>query len=263
MGALPASGEGLRSITESGLPTRLGLLRATGPFSHPIIAGIFLAGMLPLYFTSAIKGWPRAFGIGAGILAFFSLSSAAFLALFLCVALIAYDWLQRRVTFLSWPLLAFSVVLIVAFLELAANSGAIGVLSRFTFDPQTAHFRMLIWDYGTVSVASHPFLGIGYEPYERASWMNPSVDNYWLLLAIRHGLPTVLAIMVVLISAIALLVLQSRGKEEGDRRIYIGYAIALFIYLVTGFTVAFFGAIVPLFYILLGGAISLVVPQRL
>ena len=35
--------------------TRMGLLRATGPFSHPILAGLFFTSLLPLYWFSMLR----------------------------------------------------------------------------------------------------------------------------------------------------------------------------------------------------------------
>ena len=43
---------------ESFIDRRLGILRANGPFAHPILAGVLLASFLPLYFFSGIRKWP-------------------------------------------------------------------------------------------------------------------------------------------------------------------------------------------------------------
>jgi hypothetical protein len=38
---------------------RMGLLRGTASFPHPILAGITMASFLPLYFLSGLRSWPR------------------------------------------------------------------------------------------------------------------------------------------------------------------------------------------------------------
>lgn len=256
-GARQISGIELPGAPASAGEVRLGLMRATGGFSHPIIGGLFLAGMLPLFITSRIKGWPKVAGVLACACAFFTVSSAAILAFFMALGLLAFDYIQRRTTLLNWPLFILAGLFFMVLIEVAAGSGVTGVIGRLTFNPQTAFYRTLIWDYGTASVLNHPFFGIGYEPYERASWMPPSVDNQWLLLAIRHGLPAALPIFLVTVVAIAMTARQSGRHAEGDRRFLVGLAITLTIFMTAGFTVAFFGAVVPLFYILLGAAVSI------
>ena len=36
---------------------------------------------------------------------------------------------------------------------------------------------------------NHPFMGIGLNEWERPEWLASTVDNLWLLIAMRHGLP--------------------------------------------------------------------------
>lgn len=51
---------------------RLGLMRSGGPFAHSILAGLFMASMLPLFFYSGLRKWPLWLGSGAGLCAAFS-----------------------------------------------------------------------------------------------------------------------------------------------------------------------------------------------
>ncbi|WKL39822.1 O-antigen ligase family protein (plasmid) [Sinorhizobium meliloti] len=69
-------------------------------------------------------------------------------------------------------------------------------ISHFTFDAQTGWYRLAIWEFGSASVLNHPILGIGLTEYARPSWMgSASVDNFWLLIAIRHGIPAVVLML--------------------------------------------------------------------
>ncbi|TNE29436.1 MAG: hypothetical protein EP350_09795 [Alphaproteobacteria bacterium] len=235
---------------------RLGMLRAAGPFPHPILAGLFLASFLPLILQGGLKRWPLYFGVLAGMLAVFSISSAAWLSLVLALVLVAYDRIQQKVEILNWQggLVAGGIVLIG--LQAASQSGLISVLIRFTLNPGTAYYRKMIWDFGIRSVERNPWFGIGYTDFERATWMTNSVDNHWLLLAIRHGfLPSVLFLAVcgVLIFRLSA---TSLSLAEPDRRLFVGVAIALFALVLAGFTVAFVGGMHTWLFLLLGAATS-------
>src|SRR3546814_12660648 len=76
---------------------RFGLLRAAGPFSHAILAGLFFASLLPVYALSGVTGWPIKVGWMSSLAGVLSWSSAAILGLLVGDALVAYDWFQKRV----------------------------------------------------------------------------------------------------------------------------------------------------------------------
>ena len=78
---------------------RFGMLRATGPFAHPILAGVFFSSLLALYWGAGLRSWPLVAGLIAGALSIFSLSSAAFLSLILIAGMFTYDAFQRTVSF--------------------------------------------------------------------------------------------------------------------------------------------------------------------
>lgn len=241
---------------------RLGFLRAYGPFNHPIHAGLFMACMLPLFASSGLRGWPLYAGVFATLLAFFSGSTAAYLTFILALALLAYDRLREHVNLLNWqlPILASAIALLG--LELLSKSGAVAVLGRFTLNPATTSFRQLIWEHGTQSVAQHPLFGIAFDEYQRLNWMGASIDNYWLLLAVRHGLVVPLAFL--LLTAVLLIRLSRRPSDLAlvDRRFETGLFITLFVLVAMGFTVAFSGSVLCLFFLLLGAVGSLVQQRR-
>lgn len=237
---------------------RLGLLRATGPFSHPILAGVFMGSLWMLYASSGLRGRPKIAGIIAGCLAVFSLSTAGFLALFLGFAMTAYDRVQKFVQFLNWRAGVVAVAVFSLVIELASTKGIAGLAGRIALDGQTAYYRTLIWEYGLKSVFKHPWFGIGFDPFERLSWMVSSVDAYWLALAIRHGVPTALGFLASTVLAIYLLSIRAwRAEDETDRRTYVALAGTLFAIAFLAFTVALFGGIVAWFFALLAVGFSL------
>lgn len=236
---------------------RLGLLRAAGPFSHPILAGVFLSSLLGMYFSSGIRGWPRLTGLFASTMMFFSVSSGAFLGLLMIGALVAYDWLQRRFVSLSWKMLLIAAGVIAALLQLLTAGGVVSLVIRMSLNPQTGYYRRLIWQFGTDTVAQNPWFGIAYTNYDRLRWMNTSVDNYWLVLAIRHGMIVPVSFGIVVIAAIISLSVASVRQSERDRQLYVAVAVTVFTLGILGFTVSFFGGMQIWFMMCLGLAMSL------
>ncbi len=257
-GSLPTYENGVATGDgELFVESRLGILRAMGPFSHPIHAGMFMASFLPLFALSGLIKWPRGTGTVASLLAVFSASSAAFLAILIAGFLLILERLQRVVTIMTWRLnvIVLSSLMLVA--HLTSEGGLVNVLVRYTLNPQTARFRRLIWRYGTASVEKHPWIGIGFTDYERLPWMVPSVDNYWLLLAIRFGLAPAVLIFVVCIAAIWLISLRSAKMPEIERRLRVGLAISLFGLALLAFTVSVYGGLQTWFYMLLAATVSM------
>jgi O-antigen ligase len=230
---------------------RYGLMRATGPFSHPILAGVFFAGLMPLYYFSQLRGWPRLMGLASGVGAIFTLSSSAFLGIFIFLALAVYDWLQKRVNFLNWPLFLAATAAVLAVLQVVSKNGLIAVLIRYTVNPATGYYRLLIWEFGSKSVAKHPLFGIGYQSFEKLKWMTDSIDTVWLAIAVRNGLPPALLLGGAVILAIVGLALFASRSASSDGRLSMGIAITLTIFFVLGFTVSFFGGMLIWFVMLI------------
>lgn len=252
-GALPAYQDGV-AVGERGIiiDQRLGILRAGGPFSHPIHAGMFLASFFPLYIFAGIRSWPGLSGKILSFFAVFSASSGAYLGLLMGIGLVMVDYFQRMITFLSWRLIVPAMAGLLTVAHFGTERGIINYLLQFTLNPSTARYRRIIWDYGTQSVERNPWFGIGFTGYERLPWMVSSIDNHWLMLAIRFG---VIPSFAVLGAAIAILFLLGRSasmSNEADRKLRVGITISLFTMIVLGFSVAFFGGMQTWFYQFMG-----------
>jgi hypothetical protein len=250
-GSIGATEYGSNVIKAGTIDTRFGLMRATGPFSHPILAGVFFAGLLPLYYFSRLRGWPWLAGIASGLGAIFSFSSAAYLGLLIFAGLALYDWLQKRVGFLNWPLFLGVAAATLAVLQVVTQNGLVAILIRYTVNPGTGYYRLLIWEYGTKSVVKNPWFGIGYDPYEKLKWMTDSVDTIWLAIAIRNGLPPALLLGFAVIFAITALAKTAARTQGSDGPTSLGIAIALAVFFILGFTVSFFGGMLIWFVIVL------------
>ena len=240
-------GQGPADFTD----VRYGLLRAMGPFSHPILAGTFFACLLPLYFFSRLRGWPMVVGMTACFGAIFSFSSAAIMGIVIFVVLAVYDRIRNMVTFLNWPIFIAATLVSMLMVQILSKGGLIPVLVRLTLNPQTGYYRLLIWEYGTKTVEAHPWFGIGYERYFAPLGMSGSVDSIWLAYSIRSGLP--MAILLGIATLIPMFGVMLRvGKERpADNQLLIGLAVALTMYFLIGFSVTYFGGLLIWFFMLI------------
>jgi hypothetical protein len=235
--------------------------RVQGPFTHSIEFGLFCTSVVAL--THLAWGHNRSLasrwfmtGAMAGT-ALLSMSSAPLACLFLQVAVMGYNWLFSR--FKSrWMILWSVVILGVLVVQFGSNLGAVKFfISNFTFDPQTGWYRIAIWDFGVESVLNHPLLGIGLDDWERPRWMHSSsVDNFWLLTAMRYGIPSV----VLLFGSCVWTIISVARAKSTDRTIEIcrlAYLICMMTFLLVGFTIHFAHAIYAWFMFALGSGVWL------
>lgn len=185
---------------------RLGLARAFGTFEHPILYGVFCSmAFATAWFVakptlSTVKGWILA---GCIVLAsFVSLSAGAWLMLGLQIALAVWNKITKGLPG-RWGVLGAGFVAVLVVVSLLSNRSPIKVfISYASFSAHSSYNRILIWDYGTAEVGRHPIFGIGLGEWIRAPWMSASMDNFWLVVAVRYGLPALfflaLAILIVL-----------------------------------------------------------------
>lgn len=253
-GRLGGSEFGMDSAFAVATDTRFGFLRAMGPFSHPILAGVFFASLLPLYHWSGLRSWPRICGMVAGSSAIFTFSSAAILAIFLFLIFAIYDFIKKNVSFLNWQIFigALSAAGVVA--HVLSEKGLISVLIRLTFSPATGYYRLAIWENGVASVERNPWFGIGYDRFEAYAWMGDSIDAHFLNIAVRHGLPAAMLIFVsVLIAIFGCAMAASRSKEP-DYSLFVGLAVTMAMLAIVAFSVTYFGGMLIWFMILVGTA---------
>lgn len=173
---------------------RLGLYRAQTVFEHPILYGVLIAFCTLPVFTlfRQNKGWLASLMRTSPIIGatFFSLSAGAWLGAILQALLSLYKILFRNLSWRWWLALTGVIVLYFAVL-FGSNQPVFQFFSgKLAFDSHTAYHRYLIWFYGWENVWETPIFGRGLADWNRPSWLHsPSIDNLWLVFAIRHGLP--------------------------------------------------------------------------
>lgn len=245
------------TIQEVANEPRWGLTRAQGPFEHPILFGVFCGGSIALLHlasegkASFLQRWTMT-GLGC-LTVFLSLSSGPIAAVVLQLGLIAWNTIFRAVPS-RWRILwtIGAVVYVVA--EMATVATVPQILTRFAFDQWTAFYRLLIVDYGWASVMAHPLFGTGFDDWLHPAWMSSSIDMFWMVSAIRHGLPAATLLLLAFFSAVIGVGLRSIS----DRTLYAcraGYLISMAGFFAVGWTVHFWNATHVLFFFLLGAGI--------
>lgn len=233
---------------------RLGLFRAAVVFEHQILYGVFCASILGIVFFIA-RGGKRLTRTPMPILAtFFSLSSGPLVAAFWQIALIAWHFLTRRIPY-RWWLLSGILALIYVTLDILSNRSPVQIfISYLTLNPRSAWNRIQIWDYGTAEVARHPVFGIGQNEWVNAPWMSQSMDNFWLFIAVRYGLPgLILLVLAIFALLIPLMRLKPADALIGDYR--LGWIISMMGLIVAGVTVHYWKSIFCIMMLIFGSAV--------
>jgi hypothetical protein len=175
-----------------GSELRLGLRRAQGTFEYSILFGVVCSSAFALSFyvsgAAARRGGLLSSGL-VGMAVVSSLSSGSLLSLVVQAMLIVWDKVTASVA-RRWGILATIVITAYIVVDLTSNRSPFDVfISYLTFNADTSYMRVHIWHYATESVMQHPIFGLGLNDWERPDWMGGSIDNFWLVAAVRYGIP--------------------------------------------------------------------------
>ncbi len=174
-------------------PPRWGFDRVQGNLEHPILFGVFWSlGFAPM--LSVFRSFSARVFFGAICLAMvgMSLSSGAYLVAIFQSGLLLWGWMTRG----SWKTLLVLFAILYVVVEIISNRPALVAIStRLAFSSGTAYWRVLIWEFGTKNVLENPIFGLGLRDWVRPSWLGASVDNNWLLVAMRGGIPAILLLL--------------------------------------------------------------------
>lgn len=205
-----------RSIGEVNIGERLGIHRVQSVFSHPILFGAFVSTGLGLFWYAQRPLAGFAGRIPTGILpvvaTFFSMSTGALIALVVQFVLIGWELVMRTVK-TRWRIFAWGTVATYILLEFVTEVSPFHTLVRYaSLNQGSAYNRILIFNYGMDNVWANPVFGLGLRDWVRPGFMGSSVDNFWLLTAMRHGVPAFL----MMAAAIYLLIRKTAMVELSD-----------------------------------------------
>ena len=237
---------------------RFGLRRAQTVFPHPILFGIFVSTGLGLFWYALRPRWLR---FPASLLVllgtFVSLSTGALISFVFQSIFIFWEMIlnafRRR-----WTLFAALAVAGYIAVDLLSTRTPFHVLVTYaTFSTGSAYSRILIWQYGTENVWANPIFGIGYNDWARPSWMGSSVDNFWLLIGMRYGLPSItmiIAALVILLRRVARLDLS----DQQDRRAQAAYLVVFGGLCIAGGTVHYWHNMMAFVLFIFGSGVWLI-----
>lgn len=235
---------------------RMGIERTFGPFDHPILYGVFCASAFSLaYFVVAerklgnLGGMAKVFGIG--LATFMSASGGPYLVLMMQGFVALWERVFSRIQG-RWAALFSLMGLAYVAIDLFSTKTPFHVfVNNFTFSRQSAYNRILLFEYGSAEVARHPVFGIGLGDWERPVWMSDSMDNFWLVTAVRYGLPAFF-LLVGMLLGLVWAVGRRKGLPPNWRRARHAWAFTLFGISVAAATVHLWNALFVLFFFLIG-----------
>ena len=172
---------------------RLGLHRAQVVFEHPILFGTFAASLFGMTYyiifrqsTAPARIAGSSSVVAASIL---SMSSGALAVLMAQFVLVGWDHMTRSLKN-RWLILILLFAAFFLAVDILSNRTPFHVIVTYlTFSTGSAYNRILIFQYGIAEVWRNPLLGIGLGDWIRPSWMSGSMDNFWLAIAVRYGVP--------------------------------------------------------------------------
>ena len=173
---------------------RMGLERVQAVFAHPIHYGLFCSVAFSLAFIAlrdvTTTGWRYLSSVLVAMCGFLALSSGALLAIALQIALIFWAALFSRLPW-RWWLLVGHFVLAYIIIDIFSNRSPLRVfMSYATFSAHNAYWRGIIFEWGMKNIWSSPIFGIGLNDWFRPWFMRSgSMDNFWLVMGVRYGIP--------------------------------------------------------------------------
>jgi hypothetical protein len=234
---------------------RLGMTRVKGPFQHSILFGVFCGGAFALTFL--VHGYGKRVPIRVAsaalvaLTASLSLSAGPMSAVATQLFIMVWDRVFRAFSgrwTLLWTLMAcfYGVLSIFAKRPLAAI-----LIDMIAFNRGNAWQRLMIWDYGTATILAHPLFGIGFGEMERPSWLTSTVDMFWIIAAMRYGLPGA-ALMGTCFIGTIVIAARRKGLSEQLRRYRLAYLAVMAGFVVVGWTVDFWAEVYVTFMFLVG-----------
>ncbi len=237
---------------------RANIMRATSVFAHPILYGTLTAMFFPFALMLYLRQRKTRYFLnlaGLVISMIMTLSSAPLLSLIFqgfTVLLVKFWDSARRL----WIALFFGGLAGAMLLNAASNRGFFGILiSYLTFNPNTGYFRMLQWEYSMDDILDHPILGIAHNDWTRPywkEWMGDSIDSFWLLVTLQHGIFAALLLFIACLYAVFNTLNHVHRHHDSEKWMVVAWLLSFTSLILIGFTVDYFGKLQPMLFFTLG-----------
>lgn len=237
---------------------RMNLDRVQGPFPHPIHFGVFVLSLVGVsyYVLGYSRPWiTRSFrAVIITLTGAFCLSSGPLVSVMSQLNMIVWDGMMKSVRQRWYILLGLSAVGFVI-VDMISNRTPFHVVASYlAFNSSTAYGRIMIWEWGTKNIFDNPIFGIGLNDWERAWFMTESVDMFWILPAMMHGIPIWILWFMLFFSIIFAIAYRANlGERISWYR--TGYLITMFGMFMVGWTVHFWTHTYVFFVFLLAAGI--------
>lgn len=237
---------------------RLGFDRVQGPFPHQIHFGVFflcLSGVVYYVLGYGLR-WTRRVGqmLVVAFVGATSLSSGPLVALMAQLNVIIWDGMMTSVR-QRWHIFAALAAVGFVVVDFLSNRTPFHVVVEYlALNKETAYNRIRIWQFGTDNIFAYPLFGNGFNDWMRPYWMSDSVDMFWIIGAMRHGIP-VWILWFMLFFSIFLAVAYRQGLSERVGWYRTGYVITLFGLFMAGWTVHYWDVTYAFFMFLLGAGV--------
>lgn len=234
---------------------RMGIMRTTNLFAHPILYGTIGAIFFPFIilltmYKFKISNLLKSIAIFVGMVS--TLSSAPLLSVAFqgMTGVLLRFWSGGKRFWFGFGFIAISgMILINAF----SNRGFFAILiSYLTFNPVTGYYRLLQWEHSMDDIMDHPLFGIGLNDWTRPDWMNSSIDSFWLLMTLQHGMIASFLLLFICLYAVFHMLNKVHKYHSATRWMVKSWIMAFMSLILIGFTVDYFGKIQPLFFFMLG-----------
>ncbi|WP_299875354.1 O-antigen ligase [uncultured Cocleimonas sp.] len=234
---------------------RMGIMRTTNLFAHPILYGTIGAIFFP--FIVLLVAYKFKLGNAIKAVAIFigmvtTLSSAPLLSVAFqaMTAVLTRFWHGGKRFWFGFGFIALSGMILINALS---NRGFFAILiSYLTFNPVTGYYRLLQWEYTMDDIKEHPLFGIGLHDWTRPEWMNNSIDSFWLLMTLQHGIIASFILLFLCLYAVFHMLNRLHKFHPATRWMIRSWILAFMSLILIGFTVDYFGKIQPLFFFILG-----------
>ena len=246
------------SYWDNPMERRLGLDRVQGIMPHPIHFGVFFLSLVGVVYY--VLGYGRRWlsrvirMLAVAVLGAMSLSSGPLVSFMAQLNLLLWDGMMKTVR-QRWHILAGLGALGFIAIDLLSNRTPFHVVVEYlALNKHTAYNRIRIWQYGTDNIFANPLFGLGFNDWVRPSWMSSSADMFWIVPAMRHGIP-VWILWLTLFFSIFLAVAYRRGLSERVGWYRTGYLVSMFGFFMVGWTVHFWVTPFAFFMFLLASGV--------
>ncbi|GGX36607.1 O-antigen ligase family protein [Undibacterium squillarum] len=246
---------------------RYGFARIAGPFAHAILAGIMMA------MTYRLHRWLQWGGHWDGHLHLLKrlpwdpakvLTVLFFLGMVMTVA--RGPWLGgvagAMIVFLSrtknrrralWILLALVLVCVPALYVGFQSYLDIQPGMKMTMSQESAMYRKVLMEKYIDIAIEHAVFGWGRNTWPKVPGME-SIDNYYLLLTLMHGLSTMLLLVVLMLSLSVRLVIRGMKELPGAASLAMTHAGIIVMVAVSLVTVYLGEQVIPAVFLIFGWA---------